>query len=77
MIGTNTITTGTNSSNQELEPINWPEDDAMIPCGISSSNDGDDEDEIFTADNDESHQGQVSPSQIQMVVTGPPTIIYV
>lgn len=77
IIGTHTTTTGTNSSNHELEPITWTEDDAILPCGTSSSNDGDDEDEIISTDNDESHQGQVSQSQIQMVVTGPPTIIYV
>ena len=80
MIGTNTTTTGTNSSNNELEPGTWTEDDAMLQCSVSSSNDDDEEEEeeheIISSDNDESHQQQLSHPQIHMI-TGTPTIIYV
>ena len=80
MMGTNTITTGTSSSNHELEPGAWTEDDVMLPCNTSSSNGGDDDDDddvgIMSSDNEESHQSQASHSQMQMI-TGPPTIIYV
>ena len=80
MIGTNTITTGTSSSNHELEPGGWTEDDVMLPCNTSSSNGGDDDDDddvgIMSSDNEESHPSQASHSQMQMM-TGPPTIIYV
>ncbi len=80
MIGTNTTTIGTSSSNNELEPGTWTEDDPMLHCSASSSNDDDDDEveehEIIISDNDESHQQQPSHPQIHMN-TGPPTIIYV
>jgi hypothetical protein len=70
IIGTNT--TRTSSSNNELEPITWNEDDTLILQSSISSND----DEIISTDNDESHQQQSSRPHFQMI-TGPPTIIYV
>jgi hypothetical protein len=75
IIGTNTTTIGTNSSNNELEPGTWTEDDAMLQCS-TSSNDDDEEHEIISSDNDESHPQQLSHPQIHMI-SGPPTIIYV
>ncbi len=76
MIGTNTTTIGTNSSNNELEPGTWTEDDPMLHCSASTSNDDDDEHERTSSDNDESRQQQISHPQIHMI-NGPPTIIYV
>ncbi len=72
IIGTNTTTTGTGSLHHELEPGTWTEDDPMLQCSTSTSNDGDEVEEhvIINSDNDESHP------QIHMD-TGPPTIIYV
>ena len=74
IIGTNT--TGTNSLNNELEPITWNEDETPILQCSTSSNDDDYEHEIFNTDSEESHQQQSSQSQFQMM-TGHPTIIYV
>jgi len=74
IIGTNT--TGTSSSNNELEPLTWNEDDTLILHCSTSSNDDDYEHEIISTDNDESHQQQSSHPQFQ-IITGPPTIIYV
>jgi hypothetical protein len=77
IIETNTTTIGTNSSNNELEPGTWTEEDPMLQCSASTSNDGDNEEhEIISSDNDESRQQQVSHPQIHMI-NGPPTIIYV
>ncbi|CAF3587838.1 unnamed protein product [Adineta steineri] len=84
MIGTNTTTTGTSSSNNELEPGTWTEDDVMLHCSASSCNDDDDDDddedddeqEMISSDTEESHQQQSSQPHIHMI-TGPPTIIYV
>ncbi|CAF1267694.1 unnamed protein product [Rotaria sordida] len=74
IIGTNT--TGTNSINNELEPITWNENDTLIlHCG-TSSNDDDYEHEIINSDNEEFHQQKLSHQQFQ-IITGPPTIIYV
>ena len=76
MIGTNT-TTGTSSSNHELEPGTWNEDEPMLQCSASTSNTDDDEvHETTSSDNDESRQQQISHPQIHMTA-GPPTIIYV
>ena len=76
MIGTNT-TAGTGSSNHELEPGTWTEDEPMLPCSASTSNADDDEvHEIISSDNDESRQQQISHPQIYMTA-GSPTIIYV
>ncbi|CAF3477086.1 unnamed protein product [Rotaria sp. Silwood1] len=74
ILGTNT--TGTNSINNELEPITWNEDDTLILHCSTSSNDGDYEHEVISTGNEESHQQQSSQQQYQMI-TGPPTIIYV
>ncbi len=75
MMGTNTITTGTSSSNHELEPGTWTEDDPMLHCSASTSNADDDDEvehEIVSNDNGESRQ----QPEIHMI-QGPPTIIYV
>ncbi|CAF3778984.1 unnamed protein product [Adineta steineri] len=68
IIGTNT--TGTSSSNTELEPIIWNEDDTIMIHGSTSSNDDDYDHETISTDNEKSHR------QYQMI-NGPPTIIYV
>jgi hypothetical protein len=68
---------GTNSSNNELEPITYDEDDTLIlQCSTASSNDDDYQHELSSIDNEESHQQQLSHSQFQMM-TGSPIIIYV
>jgi len=83
IIGTNTTTTtGTHSSHHELEQTTWTEDDAMLPCSISTSNvDEDDDvvvDDIISTDNDESHRSTSQVSQTPVpIITTPPTIIYV
>lgn len=75
IIGTNT--TGTSSINNEHEPITWNEDDTLIFHSSTSSTDYDYEHELMsTDDNEESHQQQLSHSQLQ-IHPGPPTIIYV
>lgn len=78
IIETNTTTMGTSSSNNELEPNTWTEDDVNLQCSACSSNDDEEveEHETISSDNDESHQQLSSHPPIQMV-TGPPTIIYV
>lgn len=84
IIGTNTTTTtGTHSSHHELEQGTWTEDDAMLPCSVSTSNvDEDDDDvvvdDIISTDNDESHRSTSQVSQTPVpIITTPPTIIYV
>ncbi len=68
IIGTNT--TGTSSSNTELEPIIWNEDDTLMIRCSTSSNDDDYERETISTDNEKSHR------QFQLI-NGTPTIIYV
>lgn len=67
---------GTNSSNNELEPMTYDEDDTLILQCSTSSNDDDYQHELNSSDNDESHQQRLSPSQFQVMVSSP-TIIYV
>ncbi|CAF1390037.1 unnamed protein product [Adineta ricciae] len=68
ILGTNT--TGTSSSNMELEPIIWNEDDTAMLHASSSSNDDDYDHETISSDNEKSHQQYPRNN-------GPPTIIYV
>ena len=74
MVGT-TTTTFTTSSNHELEPGTWTEDDPMLHCSASTSNDDDDDEEheVVSNDNDESRQ----QPEIEMIQGPPTTIIYV
>jgi hypothetical protein len=67
---------GTNSSNNELEPITYDEDDTLILQCSTSSNDDDYQHELNSTDNEESHQQHLSHSQFQMIIPSP-TIIYV
>ena len=77
MIRTNTTTTGTSSSNHELEPATWTtEDDMMLHGSVSSGNDVDVDHDISSSDLDESHRQQLSQPQIQ-VHPKLPNIIYV
>ena len=68
IIGTNT--TGTGSSNQDIEPMAWPDDDTLMLQCSTSSNDGDDEHDMMEHDHEDSHL------PIQMM-PGTSTIIYV
>ena len=81
MVGTTITTTGTNSSNNELEPGTWNEDDAMLHCSASLSDENDDDDdeeqEIISTDNDESHHHHHHHHGSIQMQAGPPTIIYV
>jgi hypothetical protein len=67
---------GTNSLNNELEPITYDEDDTLILQCSTSSNDDDYQHELNSTDNEESHQQKLSHSQFQLI-NPPPTIIYV
>jgi len=67
---------GTNSSNNELEPITYDEDDTLILQCSTSSNDDDYQHDLNSTDNEESHQQQLSHSQFKMIIPSP-TIIYV
>lgn len=73
----------TNSSNNELEPMTFDEDDTLIlQCSTTTSNDDDYQQELNSLDNEESQQQQqqqqsssASYSQFQMIKPSP-TIIY-
>ena len=68
VVGTNT--TGTGSSNQDIEPMGWPDEDTLMLQCSTSSNDGDDEHDIMGHNHEDLHL----PMQM---MPGTSTIIYV